>query len=534
MIFICWNLAWSQSLQEGKEAIYYRRYASAEKFFSNYLRHHPSDAEAVLLLSKTYLLENKITLAYATLKATPGSIAENPFVLVAKGAVCRAYNFSGDSCLHYFNQAIAATKGKDPDILKAAAEMEIISKNGNMQFALELAERALKKSKQEAPLYVIMGSAYRRLMKGGEAFKAYTTATYKDKGLAEAYYHLGEIFLSQENPEMYLKYFTNALDADKNYGPAMYELYSYYLYTKPDAEKAMQYFQSYMAVSDKNIRNEYALTDLLYLTENYEDAIKNAKKLISIEKDSVQPRIYKLAGYSYAESKDTAAALDFMRKYFHFEKDSNLIAKDFEMMALIFKSIPNCEDSTIKYYEHATALSKDSTLLVQYFKELAALAAAKKDFDSQAKWLGLYYSFSKNASNVDLFNWGISAFRSNDYSLADSVFGLYTEKYPEQEFGFYWRARTNAIIDSGMTAGLAIPYYTELIELIDPDSLSTTNKKWIIEAYGYMAAYEANTNENYDKAIEYFDKILEIDPGNENAKKYLSVLEATVKKDETN
>ena len=90
MIFICWNLAWSQSLQEGKEAIYYRRYASAEKFFSNYLRHHPSDAEAVLLLSKTYLLENKITLAYATLKATPGSIAENPFVLVAKGAVCRA------------------------------------------------------------------------------------------------------------------------------------------------------------------------------------------------------------------------------------------------------------------------------------------------------------------------------------------------------------------------------------------------------------------------------------------------------------
>jgi len=112
---------------------------------------------------------------------------------------------------------------------------------------------------------------------------------------------------------------------------------------------------------------------------------------------------------------------------------------------------------------------------------------------------------------------------------------LYTEKYPDQGFGYYWRARTNAIIDTGMTAGLAIPYYMQLIEIMHADSLSKVDKKWMLEAYGYIAAYEANTQKNYDRAIEYFDKILEIDPENADALKYISILETNIKKtEETN
>ena len=199
-------------------------------------------------------------------------------------------------------------------------------------------------------------------------------------------------------------------------------------------------------------------------------------------------------------------------------------------MAQLFKSAGESEDSVIKYYQLAIAISKDSAALAQYYKDLAAIAAANKDFVAQAKWFELYYSQKENASNVDLFNWGIAAYRSNNYALADSVFGLYTEKYPDQGFGYYWRARTNAVIDTGMSAGLAIPYYNRLIEMTEADSLSDMEKKWMLEAYGYVAAYEANKQKNYDKAIEYFDKILEIDPENDDALKYISILEATVKK----
>ncbi|HEX6333600.1 MAG TPA: hypothetical protein VFZ78_05185, partial [Flavisolibacter sp.] len=50
-------------------------------------------------------------------------------------------------------------------------------------------------------------------------------------------------------------------------------------------------------------------------------------------------------------------------------------------------------------------------------------------------------------------------------------------------------------------------------------------KKWTIEAYGYLAAYEANTMKDYSEAIGYFEKLLEVDPGNESAKKYIEILE---------
>lgn len=525
------GFAYSQSLEPGKNDIYYRRYVSAEEFFDKYLSEHPADAEALLLQTKTFLLQKKVNKALSLVALASPAIKDDPYFLIAKGSTCLAEN-KGDSSRFYFDRAIDLTKGKDQEILRAIAEIQIISENGDMQFALALIQKAMKKSKHDAGLLVLMGNAYRNLHKGGEAFQAYTTAVEKNKNLAEAYYLLGEIFMSQKNTEMYLDYFNKALNADQSYGPALYQLYRHYLYTRPDAQKAMQYFRKYSEVSDKNISHDYAFTDLLYLNKDYAAAIKNAQRLIQQEGDSSKPRLYKLISYSYAESGDSTNALKFMQQYFNHENDSNLIARDFETMAQLFASGSHSQDSVIRYYQLALAISKDSTKLAQYYKDLAALAAQEKDFETQTKWLALYYSHKTDASNLDLFNWGIAAYRSGSYMLADSVFGIYTEKYPDQGFGFYWRARANANIDTGMAAGLAVPYYNQLIEMAETDSLSDTDKKWVLEAYGYIAAYEVNTQKNYDKAIEYFDKILEIDPENANAKKYIPILEATIKKEE--
>jgi tetratricopeptide (TPR) repeat protein len=484
------------------------------------------------LQTKTYLLQNKVPEASLLLSSAPVTINNAPFFLVSKGGVCLSNAGNNDSCRSYFERAINMTKGKDAAILAAVAEMEVISQKGNMSSALELVQRAMKRTKNDAWLHVLMGNIYRKMRNGGNAFNAYMTAIKKDKNLAEAYYLLGEIFVSQQNPEMYLGYFNQSIEADPKYAPAWYELYRHYLYTEPDAKKAMQYFENYAALSDKTIRYEYAMADLLYLNKDYEGAIKKGKNLLQVRGNDVQPRIYKLIAYSYAESHDTVNAFNFMQQYFQHGKDSDFIAMDFESMAQIIQSLDYSEDSVIKYYRRALSISKDSAKLAGYYKELAGNAAAKKDFTAQAKWLQLYYDMSKEVNNVDLFNWGIAAYRSNNYTLADSVFGLYTEKYPDQGFGFYWRARTNAIIDTGMRAGLAVPYYNRLIEILDTASLSDTNKKWMLEACGYVAAYEANTRKNYDEAVRYFDKILEIDPDNADAKKYIAILEKTIKRNE--
>ena len=104
---------------------------------------------------------------------------------------------------------------------------------------------------------------------------------------------------------------------------------------------------------------------------------------------------------------------------------------------------------------------------------------------------------------------------------------MYSEKYPELVFGYYWRGRSSAAIDSTMEKGLAIPYYSKVVEIGETDTTGKS-KTQLVEAYGYLAGYEANENRNYSKAIEYFERLLRIDPENEQAKKYLQILKETM------
>jgi tetratricopeptide (TPR) repeat protein len=99
------------------------------------------------------------------------------------------------------------------------------------------------------------------------------------------------------------------------------------------------------------------------------------------------------------------------------------------------------------------------------------------------------------------------------------------EKYPEQTFGYYCRARSSAGIDTAMTAGLAVPHYTRLVEMLEKDTTANaTNKKWLIEAYVYLAAYKTNTQKDYAAALGYFEKVLALDPDNADVKKYIAIL----------
>jgi hypothetical protein len=102
----------------------------------------------------------------------------------------------------------------------------------------------------------------------------------------------------------------------------------------------------------------------------------------------------------------------------------------------------------------------------------------------------------------------------NYYAKADSVFGVYTEKYPAQFTGYYWRARANWSIDSTMEKGLANPYFSKLIEVTLPMMAtkdSSTVKNPFKFAHRYFIGYHNSRKEN-KIALEYCDKYLAIDP----------------------
>lgn len=510
----------AQSLDAGKKFFYYQRYQSAEVAFHDQLKQTPENAEAWLWLVKSYAAQNETRQAIDSFKLAPASLKEEPYYMLASGTV-QLLNNNPAEARQLFEKAIDETKGKNATILGLVAEANVEAEKGDVNYAIEVIGRAIKRDKNNPALHTALGNAYRKLHNGSEAFKAFSQAVNKEDKYAEALYQLGQIFVTQKNAEMYLEYFNKAVAADKNYAPALYELYEHYLYREP--VKAMEYFRQYAAVSDKTASHEYDMADLLYLTKSYNDAIVKGKHLLTWP--DVPPRIYKLVAYSYAELKDSVKALDYMKQYFVAGSDSDFIAKDYETMGDLYVSLPNQEDSAMVYYQKAVEATADSSEHHKYYARLASLAKARQDYVQQAKWLGKYYNSRSDASNLDLFNWGVAAYRAQDYHQSDSAFALYTGKYPEQAFGYYWRALNNAAIDTAMTEGRAIPHYQKLIEVIGDDSVTANHRKWKMDAYTYLAAYETNTEKDYVEAISYFGKILEMDPNNEDAKKYIAILE---------
>jgi tetratricopeptide (TPR) repeat protein len=525
-------VAVSQNIQDAKKLIYYERYKSAEDQLQQIVKADPANAEGWYLLSKAYLSSDNPAPLQNMLSQAPVSLKGEPYFQVAYGSYLLNKG-NKDSAKYYFDQALDKTREKNADILSAIANAHIVAKTGDANYAVELLTKAVNREKKDPALFTMLGDAQRKLGNGSDAYKTYTTALDKDSRHAAALYRMGKIFVSQKNPEMYLKYFNQALEADSNYAPAVYELYYHYYFTEP--QKAMEYFKQYVAKSDPNKTNDVLYTDLLYLNKQYQDAITNAQQLLGHNNNAdSMPRLYKLMAYSYLGLKDSTNAMTSMNRYFSKEVDTNLVAKDYEVMADLYASVAGKEDSAIAYYLKTVEMAKDQAEKFHFYKKLSDLYKDQKDYLNQGKWLGMYYTDNPKATNIDLFNWGIANFKAEAYDQADTVFGTYIQKYPDQAFGYYWRARVNSLSDSTMEKGSAIPWYNKLISMIETDTNNKTNKKWLIEAYGYLAAYQTNQVKDYKSATENLKKILAIDPENKDAKQYIAVLEKKLAADNNN
>ena len=517
----------AQNINSAEDLLYYNKFESAENVLNQVIKDDPQNAEAWYLLSVVQDNTDDQVEFKNVLQNAPSNIKDDPYYLVAAGKILLDES-NVQEAEKYFYQALEKTKYKKPEILLAVAKAKIVSEKGDANQAIDLLNRAIKKDKHNAELYNELGKAYRKLNNGTEAYKAFMQAIEVDKNFAESYYQTGMIFRTQNNSDLYLEYFNKAIQADPKYAPAYYQLYFHHYFR--NVNTARDYLEKYIALSDHKIENDYDYVDILYLTKDYAKAIDLAKKIIETDKDKTPARIYKLIAYSYQETNDHAKSFDYIHQYFDIAPDSIMIAKDFILLAELYVERQK-PDSAMFFYEVGAQLERDTSSIIKYYKTLSDLAKQQKDYEHRATWLGKYYTLNKKSTNVDLFNWGLSWFQAGNYEEADSVFGMYSEKYPDQVFGYYWRGRSSAAIDSTMEKGLAIPYYSKVIEIGETDTTGKS-KTQLVEAYGYLAGYEANQHKDFAKAIEYFEKLLMLDPGNEQAKKNMQILKnALLKKD---
>ena len=526
-VLLC-NVAFAQSVEEGRKFFYYEKYNSAKETLEKVLAAKPDDVEAAYWLGQTLIELNDIAGAkkvYQTALQTKGS---EPLLLVGMGHV-ELLEHKGNDARQRFETAISLTKGKDVDILNAVGHANADAPDGDAKYAIEKLKQATEVRRFKEPfVYINMGDAYRKLLDGGAAVTAYQNALTLNDKLAEAEYKIGKIYVTQgqEQANIFLKHYEQAIALDPAYAPAYYDLYTYW-YSR-DVNKARDYFAKYKANTDFTPSVEAEEISLVYASGDFKGAIAKADEKLQKDGEKASPKLYRVKAYAYDKLGDSVNALQNMELFFS-KGDSTLFLPDnYVKMAQISAKFPDKLDQADSYFNKAIAMDTLLKNKVDYAKAASDMYKKIQNKAKSADWLTKILSIDTGYGKTELFYAGWENFYGEKYQTADSVFNLYKQKYPDDMQGYYGGFRTKWMADtsgaaSGILSEAPVEDANKFIEIAGLDSLK--NKSALILAYGYLAGYNANTLKDYEKAIFYLDKMISLDPNNVDAKNNRDILQ---------
>lgn len=501
----------AQSVEQGKKFFGYERYNSAKDQFEKVLAANPSDPAATFWLTETYLELKDTAAAKALVQRSLAANGNSPMALVSMGRIELLEGKTADA-RQRFETALSLTKSKDMNVINGIGYAVVNSRQGDPAYVIEkLTPITQQKDFKDPNTWIVIGDAYRRMVDGGNAVQSYQKALVLDPKNAAAKHRIGKIYLTQKNTDIYVPAFEEAANLDPNYAPAYYELYYHYFYK--DINKAKDFYDKFLAVSDPSPSNDYEKTSILFASQRYDEAITTAQGFINQLGANADPRYYKLIAYSYDAKKDSVNAKSWLDQYFAKQKPENLVPQDYVFRAKTLSKFPGSEKEALASY--GTAINMDTTYdsKMELLYEASAYAKKSGNRVAEANWLGQIYATKKKPVNTDLYNWGFANYQAGDYKQSDAIFTQYVEKYPNEIFGYLWRARSNQAMDTSMVQGLAVPHYEKLAEqamAIDP----VKYKSQAINANFYLAQYYNDIKKDKPAAITYLDKILAIDPAN--------------------
>lgn len=312
-----------------------------------------------------------------------------------------------------------------------------------------------------------------------------------------------------------MQHYNDAMTKDPKFAPVYYWLYDYYY--RRDVNKSAEYLNKYIAVADNDSKNCYYQASILYASRRYQESITKSNECIAAGGTKPFPNLYGLKAYAYEKLGDSVNAKTFFETYFEKQNPEKLGPNDYATYARVLLKFPGNEMKAGGYVDKAVALDTLEANKIDYITGIAAGYFAAKNFREAGYWYSKILPVKKNYGKLDLYNAAYNSYVSGNYKTADSVYAIYTQKYPTEIYGYKWRAKSSEGLDSTRTMGLANPYYEKVIQLAEADTAKEKVKSDLIAAYNYMVAYYYNIKGDKTTALMYIDKILAIDPTNAGA-----------------
>jgi tetratricopeptide (TPR) repeat protein len=518
----------AQTIQEGINHLYADRFKSATGVFEKLLAANPNNIEATYWLGQTYfdMDENaKARQLYEKALSTNGSA---PLILVGLGHADLHDNKTNDARQKFETAITASTngrKGPEPGVLTAIGRANVDAKAGDFNYAIEKLKLAAEKDPRNTETLLQLGNAYRKARPGeggGEAFQNYKKALEINPSFAVADLRLAKLFESQKNWELVLEYLNDAVTRDPKFAPAYYELFYYNFYRAKFAE-AQDQLNKYTANADAEPQHDFLNAQLCWANKDYTCAITKAESVVSAMGEMTKPKVLKLLADAYFQKADYANAKKYIDWYLKKEKPEDIISFDYKLLADILGKTGATGDDVYNAYIKGAALDTVLTSKIDFLKQGAegfkTAGDRVREGDLRSEIIKLK---ADKAGQRDYFDAGFAYYQGGNLDKADLIYDTYTQKWPEETFGWQMKFQIGRLRDTTMEKGVAIPYATKYLEVLEKDTAK--NKKSILSTAGYLAQYYANITKDRPKAIEYLTKMLVFDPENEALKKNIEAL----------
>lgn len=514
----------AQTIDSEGVAYYKAGFSNAAKtFLLSEVGTSPSDARGYYYLGNIYFSENKADSASYYYKKGLALDAENPYCRIGLAQLLLKDNPKQGA-----EQIDAMLKGKNkknPDIIIAAGRAFL--DNNMPEKALEYKELAEKIAGKYAPLHVFAGDIAFVKSNMGNACSEYEQAIYFDLDCKEAYIKYAEAYMNV-NPRLSLEMLFKLKSLHPDFLPVEKELAIVY-YSLGEYREAIDAYEQFIHSNCASVDDFTKYSMVLFLAKDYGKSLDLVNKALERDPDNVI--LKRLAMYDNYELKEYSKGLQAAQTFFDQSADSECVYLDHLYYGRLL-SANKQSDKALEHYYKALDMESDKP---EIWKELSEVHEKMSNYNEAIHAFNTYLkAIGKDAEVADLFFLGRLYYyegsaltdslpenlakKKTALASADSIFSIVEEKVPDNYLGYFWRARANSLLDPETTVGLAKPYYESALAILEdkPDA----GKSLLVECNSYLGYYYFVKNEFTESKV-YWNKILEIDPSNDTARKAL-------------
>ncbi len=446
------------------------------------------------------------------------------------------------AAIEQVKEILSTSSGKEADkkvseiakpFKKDAATLTAIGREylnaDNLEKAEEYANLARAKNKNYGEAYILLGDVAIRNDDGGKAAEWFQQAMHMDKTNPEGYRRYA-ILMTVASPEAAI----NALNELKANVPNYpIDLIAAEISDRSEnIKQAIEYYGK-VQLSDMTEGQLASYATDLFLTGDFEKSLQVAQ--YGVQKNPRHAAFNRLSMYNYTELKDYDKALNYADKLYNASDSAKISAFDYQYLGHAHIGAKN-HDTAIKAFETILELEDaNDDAKLDALKQIADAHSEKEDYAKAIPAYERYLEKNPNPTATDYAGLGTmltyqateqtGAEQEATLQRADKVYADLAEKFPDaQEFAYFQRARLAGITDPDLKKGAAKPYYDKLIELIVADGTPEgTSLTRLLQAYQYNMIYALQIKDDISSSKYYAEKILELEPDNEQAKMVLSL-----------